>query len=87
MLPTFKPGDEVLVDPNAYQQRSPEPGELVVAQHPLDPQLRLIKRVILVRDNGDCLLIGDNSAASTDSRAFGAVPRQLILGQVICRFP
>lgn len=87
MLPTLQPGDEVLVNPYAYQQQLPNPGELVIAQHPLKPELRLIKRLVTVRANGDCLLMGDNPAESTDSRSFGAVPHQLILGQVVCRFP
>ena len=86
MLPTLRPGDEILFNPYAYQLRSPEPGELVVAHHP-KKKLQLIKRVAEVLDNGDCWLLGDNSAESTDSREFGAVPRQLLIGHVICQIP
>lgn len=66
-----------------------EPGDLVIARHPFRPDLRLIKRVIAVRDDDTYLLMGDNpeAGASTDSRSFGAVPPSHILGKVICRFP
>lgn len=87
MLPLLQPGDEVLVNPNAYRVSSPMPGDLVVAQHPHRLDLRLIKRVVTVQDNGDCILIGDNPTASTDSRHFGAISPARILGQVVCRFP
>ncbi len=86
MLPSLCPGDEVLVDPKAYACDSPEPGDLVVAIHPQKPGLRLIKRVLIVRDNGECILVGDNRQSSTDSRMLGAVPRNMIIGQVRCRF-
>lgn len=86
MLPLLKPGEEVLIDPNIYQKQLPKVGEIVVAQHPTQKDLQLIKRVASIRDNGSCLLLGDNPTASTDSRQFGEVPLCLIQGQVTCRF-
>lgn len=86
MLPHLCPGDEVLIDPQAYKGDRPQPGDLVVAMHPHQRDLNLIKRVLLVRDNGDCVLVGDNHTASTDSRTLGAFPSHLIIGQVCCRF-
>lgn len=86
MQPLFCPGDEVLINPHAYRQGPPQPGDLVVAYHPSQPALRLIKQVIYV-DPGGCFLKGLNAAASTDSRHFGLVPLASIVGQVICRFP
>ena len=86
MLPQLCPGDEVLVDSAAYEGDRPEPGDLVIAKHPHQPDLQLIKRVLIVRDNGDCVLVGDNRQASTDSRTLGALPSHLILGQVRCHF-
>ncbi|MBF2036377.1 MAG: nickel-type superoxide dismutase maturation protease [Leptolyngbyaceae cyanobacterium T60_A2020_046] len=87
MLPALKPGDEVLIDPAAYRQRSPQPGELVIAQHPHQPHLRMIKRVHWVAPDGACDLRGDNPSESSDSRTFGLVDPQLILGRVLCTFP
>ena len=87
MLPLLQPGDEVLVNPRAYHTVSPSPNDLVVAQHPHNPNLRLIKRVTAVLGDGACFVTGDNPKASTDSRTFGAIAPQQILGKVICRFP
>lgn len=86
MLPGLQPGEEVLIDPGAYSYCAPSPGDVVVAEHPKQPGLRLIKRVIAVLDTEACLLVGDNPDASTDSRNFGAVSKQLILGKVTSRF-
>jgi nickel-type superoxide dismutase maturation protease len=87
MLPLLQPGEEVLINPQAYRQQPTQAGDLVVAQHPLKPNVRIIKRVIEVREDGSCFIVGDNGRESTDSRHFGYVDPQLILGQVVCRFP
>jgi len=86
MLPLLQPQEEVLADPHAYRHAPPEPGDIVVAEHPDRPKFWLVKRVLLVRENGDCVLVGDNPDASTDSRTFGAVPAIKILGRVTSRF-
>jgi nickel-type superoxide dismutase maturation protease len=86
MQPLLTPQQEVLIDPRAYHQKMPNPGDLVVAQHPQNPHLRLIKWVVYVEAN-HCFLKGLNSKASTDSREFGLVSHQHLLGQVLCRFP
>jgi len=86
MLPLLKPGDEVLIDPYAYQAASPQPGDVVVTQHPYQINLRLIKRVSSVVAENRYMLFGDNPAESTDSRVFGAVPLEKILGKVTSRF-
>ena len=86
MLPLLKPGDDVLVNPNAYRQTQPRPGDIVVAQHPFRQDVRLIKRVTDVLDNGRYVLKGDNPAESTDSRTFGAISASYIIGRVTSRF-
>lgn len=85
MWPTLRPGEVVLVDFKAYGRDVPRPGDIVIAQHPHQPTEQIIKRVRDVLDNDHYVLIGDNRAESSDSLAFGAVPRQLILGRVTCR--
>jgi len=87
MLPLLEPGQEVLIDQRAYRQRPPQPGDIVVAQHPYQPGLKIIKRVTAVSIDGRYFLQGDNPHESSDSRSFGAVSPQLILGQVTSRFP
>jgi nickel-type superoxide dismutase maturation protease len=86
MSPLLKAGDEVLVNPRAYVRTLPRPGDVVVARHPYRSGLRLVKRVAAVLENGHCLLEGDNSSESTDSRAFGPLPPEHILGRVTSRF-
>jgi nickel-type superoxide dismutase maturation protease len=86
MRPLLIPGEEVLIDPTAYRHTPPQPGDLVVAQHPQQPELRLIKEVVSVDVQG-CFLQGVNRSASTDSRTFGRVPLACLLGRVVCRFP
>ena len=86
MLPLLKPGDELLIIPNAYKRSRPTPGDIVVAAHPRRPDVRLVKRVASVTEDGHCTLLGDNPLESTDSRDFGPVPAKKLLGQVACRF-
>jgi nickel-type superoxide dismutase maturation protease len=86
MQPLLQPGDEVLVDTRAYRERLPVPGELVVARHPYQTGVKLIKRVQDVDEHGRCLLTGDNPLYSSDSRSFGRITPENILGRVTSRF-
>ena len=86
MQPLLHAQDEVLIDPRAYRHRMPNPGDLVVAQHPQVTTLRLIKWVVYT-DGNQCFLKGLNPGASTDSREFGLVSQDQLVGQVLCRFP
>jgi nickel-type superoxide dismutase maturation protease len=86
MLPVLKPGDVVLADPFAYRHSCPQPGDIVIARHPLRQDVTLIKRVSAVLEDGRCRLEGDNPAESTDSRAFGAVVPEQVRGRVTSRF-
>lgn len=86
MTPLLKPGDEVLVNPRAYRKMLPKPGDIIVARHPYRMDLRLVKRVVEVFSDGRCFLSGDNPSESTDSRSFGAVTPEQILGRVTSRF-
>lgn len=87
MFPLLKAGEEVLVNTRAYHHCFPEIGDLVVAYHPYHPDLRIIKRVALVDDKGDCFLLGENKSESSDSRSFGSVSVQQIIGKVTSKFP
>lgn len=87
MLPLLPAGCEVLIDPFAYRQRLPEPDDIVVAYHPKQPSLCIIKRVQFVEPDGRCYLKGDNASASSDSRQFGWVACDQLQGKVVCLFP
>lgn len=86
MLPLLKPQEEVLIDPRIDPNQPPKEGEIVVAQHPTKSNLQLIKRVASVSEDGRLFLEGDNLAESTDSRVFGRVKLEQIVGRVTCRF-
>ncbi len=86
MLPTLPAGETVLVNLRAYRQHPPEPDDIVMALHPEQPDLKIFKRVQFVNEYGRIYLIGDNKADSNDSRHFGPLPLENILGQVTSRF-
>lgn len=86
MLPLLRDGAEVLVDPNAYGDRSPIEDDVVVAYHPDRSNHSIVKRILAVLPNNTCILIGDNATASTDSRQFGAIPFDRIVGKVTSQF-
>lgn len=81
MLPALHPGDYVVVRRRARLRA----GHVVVARHPGRPTLLTIKR--LVRREGEGWWIeGDNPDASDDSRTFGPVGDDLVVGRVVVRY-
>jgi nickel-type superoxide dismutase maturation protease len=86
MLPGLKPGDEILVDTRAYRQKLPQIGDIVMVLRPDRPSVTMIKRIQTVEADGRLFLAGDNPAASTDSRFFGPVSLQNILGKATSKF-
>jgi phage repressor protein C with HTH and peptisase S24 domain len=66
MEPSLRPGDWLLVDPEAYRHRPAVRGELVVAVDPREPSRLLIKRVAQVLDEGRLTLAGDHPAHTHD---------------------
>ena len=83
MRPTLEPGDRVFLDPRAYAKRTPEPGEVVLARHP-DQPLEIAKRVSRVDESG-VHLVGDNPEQSSDSRSFGPVQVEALIGRITVR--
>lgn len=75
MLPVLKPGQIVI----GLAFGRLRPGRIVIISH---GGMEKIKRV--GRIDGDKLyIIGDNAAASTDSRHFGWVSRKHVVAQII----
>ena len=89
MAPTLAAGEVVMLDPNAYLGRNPREDEIVVARHPRQAELRIVKRVAAVIESETegvrLVLASDNEAAGADSRVFGPVAMYLVLGQVVSR--
>ncbi len=81
MRPAFEPGDRLLV----VGPCSPRPGHVVAVADPRDPGRLLVKRVSQVGQT-DLEVLGDNPAASTDSRHFGRLPRRAVIGRVVYRY-
>ena len=88
MQPTLHAGTEILVDCRASALTSVRVGDVIYMRHPIDSDTRMIKRVV-ARDaeTGRYTVHGDNPQQSTDSRTFGAVGQEYVLGRVCCTFP
>ena len=86
MQPLLKPGEEILIDLNAYQKSAPEIGDIIVAFHPYRSNFSIVKRIVSIEKEENFFLQGDNSLESTDSRSYGAIKLDQIIGKVICRF-
>ena len=81
MLPGLKDGDAILINPS---EKIAE-GDVVLARHPFKESVKILKRLKNFTDTGDLYLVGDNAAESTDSRSFGAVPSEYLIGKATCR--
>ncbi len=86
MQPLLEPGEEILINPNAYLQSLPQVNDIVVVTHPNKPNLKIVKRIVEIRKNNTYFIQGDNLRQSTDSRSFGTVNFNLIRGKVTNRF-
>ncbi len=82
MRPGLEPGDRLLVV-GFLKVRA---GDVVAVVDPRDGERVLVKRVESVDPTGSLTVLGDNPAASTDSRTFGAVDPALVLGRAVYRY-
>lgn len=81
MMPAIRTGDAVLIDPAAAIAQ----GDVVLARHPYRSSVKILKRVSAVAPDGALTLIGDNPDESTDSRTFGSISIDLIIGKAVCK--
>jgi nickel-type superoxide dismutase maturation protease len=86
MEPTLKPGQFILVDTWIYQDRAPSLNDVVVFEHGVKKQ-HLVKRISpwpsgeMTKGNA-WYVMGDNRAASQDSRYFGGIKTEQLIGEV-----
>jgi nickel-type superoxide dismutase maturation protease len=80
MAPTLAHGDRLFC---RYGGRI-RAGAIVVARHPMRQELFVVKRAV-ERRRGGWWLLSDNSRVEGDSRDFGPVPDDLVLGRVLLR--
>jgi signal peptidase I len=93
MLPALKPGAFLLVNRAAFGIRfpglgrylvrwsSPHTGDLLIFYTPLGE--RAVKRCSALDADGSFYVLGDNDLESFDSRSYGPIPFDHILGKVI----
>ena len=80
MLPALQPGQRLLVKPYRLNQPLPQNGSIVVCRHPNKPGLVITKR-LSGRTDQQLDLRGDNPEESTDSRQYGSVAVDYLLGE------
>ena len=94
MVPTFQNGDYLIVDEISYRFKEPQKGDVVIFKYPNDTSKFFIKRIEGMPGEtvgnttltGDQFyVLGDNRGASSDSRIWGPVPRQNIIGRPLVR--
>jgi len=81
MAPALLPGDRLLV----VAGRRARPGDIVALADPRRPARVIVKRVAAVGPGGVTVL-GDNAAASTDSRVLGPIQPAAVRGRAVYRY-
>ena len=81
MLPRLRPGSLILL----LKTQNLKVGQVAIARRPDRPNLLVIKRVKVVTKNG-YWLEGDNQSESDDSRIFGEVEKELVLGKFLFKY-
>jgi len=76
MLPTLKAGQLVLA--SGWHPRL-HIDDVVVVRHDNIDKIKRIRKI----NNNRLFVVGDNSASSLDSRSFGWLPQNTVIGKVI----
>jgi signal peptidase I len=82
MIPGIKNGERVLVSSIFYWFKNPQIGDIVAV---VSEGKVFIKRVTKTRED-KYFLEGDNKEDSLDSRKFGFIAKENIIGKVIYKF-
>jgi nickel-type superoxide dismutase maturation protease len=85
LSPEYREGDYVVVATIPFLLNRIQAGDVIVFQQPTYGTL--IKKVVQVEREGDQFLVVGAHPNSVDSRHFGPVPRQTLIGRVIWHIP
>jgi len=88
MEPALRPGDRLLAWRGLRGHRGPRvrAGQVVIACHPGDATMLLVKRAARLLPEGWWLESDNPGAGAIDSRSFGPVPLGLIHARVLLRY-
>ncbi len=84
MKPDYMPGDKLWVSKLTYILGKPKVGDTIVLRDPRDHRL-ILKRILEIKRDG-YFVKGNNEGASTDSRVFGLVKKEDMIGKVFFRY-
>jgi nickel-type superoxide dismutase maturation protease len=85
MSPTLRPGDRVVVLQWSCSRR-PTLGDVVVFREPDAHLTFAVKRIVGIEVDRKLSVRGDNANVSRDSREFGPITPELVVGRVIYRY-
>ena len=86
MAPLFKADDRVLINTLAYLFSKPKLGDIVAFQAESQRGNILLKKINTCLPNNQYFLVGVNKNDSLDSRQFGAIKREQILGKYLAKY-
>jgi|SRR5215469_2857642 len=88
MEPALRPGDWLLVWRGVRTGRPlrVRPGQIVIAQHPAEPGMLIVKRAVRKVAGGWWLEAENPGAGGADSGSFGPVPVGSIYARVLLRY-
>jgi Peptidase S24-like len=88
MEPALLPGDWLLAWRGLHPDRPPpvRPGQIVIARHPDEPGMLVVKRAARLLPDGWWLESDNPAAGAVDSKSFGPVPAALIRARVLVRY-
>lgn len=86
MIPSLYPNDVILVQLYSADNMTLKVGDVITFHHPRYPNETLVKRIFQIHSDYRIDVRGDNADEGTDSRQFGSIAREDILGKVVCFF-